>query len=411
MPHLPRYNLFEVFGIELEYMIASRSDLSLMPLSPDLLRNTQGKVLNEIVRGELAISNELVMHVIELKNNYPCASLTNLDVIFHAEVVRLNKLLEVKNACLLPTGAHPFMNPLTDSLLWPYDNSPIYNLYNQIFDCRGHGWSNLQSMHLNLPFNGDEQFGRLHAAIRLVLPLIPAIAASTPMLDGALTGFADSRMETYRLNQKAIPSITGLVIPEAVFTKKEYHATIFDPIVRDITPYDTHHVLDKHFLNSRGAIARFDRNAIEIRVIDTQEAPVADIAIAQFIVVLLQHLVNEEFCSYQLQQTASTQMLYTILLSAIRESENAILNNTDFLKLFGITQKQIIVSDLISILVDKVKADLNETTLKVMKVIENQGTLSTRITKALGNNFDHNRVVQVYTELAKCLKYNSMYCK
>ena len=36
-------------------------------------------------------------------------------------------------------------------------------------------------------------------------------------------------------------------------------------------------------MNSRGAIARFDRNAIEIRVIDVQECPKADLAIAIFI--------------------------------------------------------------------------------------------------------------------------------
>jgi hypothetical protein len=31
--------------------------------------------------------------------------------------------------------------------------------------------------------------------------------------------------------------------------------------------------MDHHFANSRGAIARFDRGAIEIRVIDIQECP------------------------------------------------------------------------------------------------------------------------------------------
>ena len=38
---------------------------------------------------------------------------------------------------------------------------------------------------------------------------------------------------------------------------------------RQIAPLDPDHVVQYEWLNSRGAIARFDRNAIEIRVIDT----------------------------------------------------------------------------------------------------------------------------------------------
>ncbi|HAL85576.1 MAG TPA: hypothetical protein DCM31_01010, partial [Deferribacteraceae bacterium] len=35
---------------------------------------------------------------------------------------------------------------------------------------------------------------------------------------------------------------------------------------RDIAPYDPECILQEEWLNSRGAIARFDRKAIEIRL-------------------------------------------------------------------------------------------------------------------------------------------------
>ena len=44
------------------------------------------------------------------------------------------------------------MHPETEMQLWQHNYSKIYALYNRIFDCRGHGWSNVQSMHINLPF-------------------------------------------------------------------------------------------------------------------------------------------------------------------------------------------------------------------------------------------------------------------
>ena len=43
----------------------------------------------------------------------------------------------------------------------------IYDTFDRIFSCKGHGWANLQSMQINLPFRGDEEFARLHAAIRV----------------------------------------------------------------------------------------------------------------------------------------------------------------------------------------------------------------------------------------------------
>ena len=42
---------------------------------------------------------------------------------------------------------------------------------------------------------------------------------------------------------------------------------------RAIDPLDTEGILQEEWLNSRAAIARFDRGAIEIRCMDTQECP------------------------------------------------------------------------------------------------------------------------------------------
>ncbi|WP_304247701.1 glutamate-cysteine ligase family protein [Fibrobacter succinogenes] len=175
---------------------------------------------------------------------------------------KANESLKSINAMLLPTAAHPFMDP-AEMKLWPYDCLDIYETYDRIFNCKGHGWANLQSTHINLSFNGDEEFGKLHGAIRALLPLIPAIAASSPFLDSKYCGFLDGRIETYRHNQEKIPSITGKVIPEAVFTYKDYEEQIFNRVKADIAPYDPEHLLNHFFLNSRGAIARFDRGACE----------------------------------------------------------------------------------------------------------------------------------------------------
>ena len=274
-----RYSLFEVFGVELEYMVVDRTTLAVRPLVDRLFFDMTGNWTADVDNGDIAWSNELVNHVVEFKTNGPAPALEGLAERFHANVLQLNDRLAFYGAQLLPSGAHPLMDPFTETVLWPHEYSDVYRLYNRIFDCRGHGWANLQSTHLNLPFRNDDEFGPLHAATRVLLPILPALSASTPLLDGALTGYADSRLETYRHNQERIPSIAGQVIPEAVFTRAAYYERIFQPIRNDIRPFDTDNLLDQHFLNSRGAIARFDRGALEIRVLDLQEAPLADLAI------------------------------------------------------------------------------------------------------------------------------------
>ena len=70
--------------------------------------------------------------------------------------------------------------------LWPHENREVYDAFDRIFSCKGHGWANLQSMHINLPFADDAEFGRLHAAIRFLMPLMPGLTASSPVMDGVV---------------------------------------------------------------------------------------------------------------------------------------------------------------------------------------------------------------------------------
>ena len=134
----------------------------------------------------------------------------------------IDQLLEPMGARLMPTAMHPWMDPRTETRLWPHDNALIYQAYDRIFDCKKHGQANLQSMHINLPFADDAEFARLHAAIRLVLPIIPALAASSPIADGKASGYLDYRMEAYRTAVQRVPSAIGQVIPDTVNSRAEY---------------------------------------------------------------------------------------------------------------------------------------------------------------------------------------------
>ena len=336
---------FSAYGIEIEYAIVDSDTLDVRAIADRLLADVAGAEVNEFADGPIAWSNELSLHVIELKTNGPAASLDGLDELFCAEVARIDKLLEKYQARILPGPMHPWMDPLTEQRLWPHEQNEIYAAYDRIFNCRGHGWANLQSMHINLPFANDGEFVRLHDAIRVALPLLPALAAASPYVDGKASGLLDTRLDTYRRNQQRVPEITGRVVPERVASIDEYHSRILEPMFRAIAPLDTGKVLDGEWLNSRGAIARFDRSAIEIRILDAQESPRADLAVARAVVGLVKDLYEERHSSRDAQAAVSTTVLADLFERSLREGEQLLIEDTGVLMALGLGQQACTAGD------------------------------------------------------------------
>ncbi|MEJ8756513.1 glutamate-cysteine ligase family protein [Pontibacter sp. H259] len=405
-------HLFEGFGVELEYMIVSRKDLRVLPITDKLIYDEVGKYISDVEFADIAWSNELVLHVVELKTNGPVKSLQGLHYNFQEHVHKINQMLEKYDAMLLPTGAHPTMNPYTDTQLWPHEHNAVYEAYNRIFDCRGHGWANLQSTHINLPFYNDDEFAKLHAAIRMVLPILPALSASSPMLDGKVTGLFDSRLEVYRTNQGKIPSIAGKVIPEAVFSKQDYEAQILNKMYADVAPYDPEGTLQEEFLNSRGAIARFERNTIEIRLLDIQESPVSDLAIVQATVCVLQALIASRWVNLEKLMTFDEDRLANILLQTIKHGQETIISDKEYLSCFGFecSDENCTTGELWRHLAKEcILLEEQPDVQHALNVILSRGNLAKRILEALGQNPEPQIIEKVYSQLAQCLQKGGVF--
>ncbi len=405
--------LFQKFGIELEYMLVLEDTLDVAPIADTILQQAAGVITNEVERGIMAWSNELALHVIEIKNSTPAPGLPMLAEKLQKEVEALGLVAAEQGAILLPTAMHPWMDPHSETRLWPHGSKEIYNTYNRIFNCQGHGWSNVQSTHLNLGFTTDDEFGRLHAAIRVLLPILPAIAASSPAADGALTGWLDTRLNYYRNNQKLIPFITGQVIPEPVFSEAAYEQEIYQRLRREIAPFDPDGVLEPEWLNSRGAIARFDRNAIEIRVLDIQECPLADVSLAVLICAVLKTLIAERWSGVEKQEAAETGKLAEIFVGTVKDGEEAVIDDRRYLSLFDKGDKAAMTAGE---LWQELAADCTPELAAAGQGIKQsvgtilaQGPLSRRIIRALGVKPDRERFLGVYRELGQCLAQGRLF--
>jgi len=436
-------------GLELEYMIVDGESLAVRPIAHDLLRALAARGdrdvasgtpirdaaadvargtpnrhdVSDVARGMLGWSNELVRHVVEIKNVDPTAALDGLPARFHDEIRTANRILAAQGAKLMPTAMHPWMDPATETVLWD-DEGEIYRTYDRIYGCRGHGWSNLQSMHVNLPFAGDAEFERLHAAIRLVLPLVPALAASSPYAEGGFTGRLDERLENYRSICALTPAVSGRVIPETVATRAEYEARILQPMYDEIAPLDPAGVLRYEWLNSRAAIPRFDRNAIEIRLVDVQECPQCDAAIAAAIVRVVRWLYDEEPAPLAAQQTIGTETLFGVLLGTIRDAEQAIVDDAAYLATLGLPGGRRRAGELWQFLID---ASLNPSAAGIPPIrgtaasgawwrpavdaILREGPLARRILHAAGAAPTRERLHDVYRELCGCLEDGRLFLR
>jgi carboxylate-amine ligase len=402
---------FRAFGVELEYMIVSRDTLDVRPLAGAALRALAGREDTEpppadVPLGMLGWSNELVCHLLELKNPRPAPSLAELALPMASRIAEMNDLLEPMGARLMPGGMHPWMTPREETVLWPHDNAAIYSSYDRIFDCRSHGWANLQSQHLNLPFADDEQFARLHAATRLILPILPAIAASSPFIEGHDAGSVDMRLVAYCHHTDAVPSLTGAVIPDTAVSHEQYVRDVLEPMYRDIAPMDANGVMQKEWLNARGAIPRFDRSALEIRLLDVQECPAADLGISALVADAVRFLYEERCATLQDQQRFPTGALRAILVGCARGGDQMRIEDTEYLRLLGYAGEACTAATLWSDLAARMSAanmPLLATWRKATAHILDQGPLGKRLLKASGTDPGKERLFEVYQALCECL--------
>lgn len=413
-----RFGLFERHGVEVEYAIVRADTLEVLPAADALLRDASGAIRGEVDHGGVSWSNELCLHVLELKNTEPAATLGGLAARLQEQVGRINAALGTLGtaaggpARLMPGGMHPWMIPAAEAKLWPHDHAEVYGAFDRVLDCRRHGWVNVQSVHLNLPFRSDEtalsDFGRLHAAVRLILPLLPALAAASPVMDGRPTGLMDNRLAVYATNAVRVPSMTGRIIPEPVYTREAYERDVLGPIYGELAPLDPEGVLRHEWANARGAIARFERGTIEVRLMDAQECPRADVAICGAVAGVLREIVAERWLDVRRQQAFGVDALAEILGGTIQDAERAVIRDKDYLRALGFGAAACTAGDLWAHLVETIGSGAyvpdNGPGEHPLDVILREGTLARRLADAVGPNPSHPHLMGVARRLCDALR-------
>ena len=396
--------LFEHTGFTIRSMVVDRETLGVRPLVPELFQTFTGTRAARVERSDVVWTNALGAQVIALSPARPVRALSTAIRKINTEVRVINEALAPQGAMLVPCAAHPFMDPAQETVLWPLDGSEVYAAYDRVVGVRQHGWSNSIGQTLELPFATDDEFTKLHAAVRMVLPLIPALCAASPVLDGAVTGLHCSRLDAWSRRAERLAVLSGPLIPEAVFSQEDYYREIYAPTGQALARADKQRVLDHLAANARLAAPRFDDGVLVIRAIDAQESVSAGLALAELILAVIKTMAQGRWVSSYLQRAWGGSELNAVLQRTMKDGMRAVINDKDYLLMFGVMRaEKMTARELWAHLIESVRAQLGEHVLLHAYMILKDGDLAARILKRTGRKPSRGKLVQVYRELGACL--------
>ena len=282
-----------MIGPEHEFSIVD-DNLKPLPIVDLIIKKICGRIKSSITFSDFVFGKELQKHVAEFKGSAPFQSPIFFEDTLYKAIVRLSDILDSFGAYLLGTGMHPTLS-LKEAKVWDHRDRQIYAALNQLFNLRQHGWLNIQSFQLNISYFNEKEAVKLYNHLINVLPYLPAISAASPIYDSVFGEFVDNRLHFYGINQAQIPSIAGDIIPKPIDSFAMYKQNTILKYSLDLVNANAPPcIVNKEWINSRGVIIRFDRKAIEIRVMDEQECIKADVALSCFIRALLRGLFQSK---------------------------------------------------------------------------------------------------------------------
>jgi gamma-glutamyl:cysteine ligase YbdK (ATP-grasp superfamily) len=388
-----------VLGPEHEYSLVGE-DLKVMPISDKIIKDYCGKTVNFIELPKFTFGKEMQLHVMEIKANLPFKTASEFEESMQNAVTALSQIVRKHGANLLGTGMHPLLK-LKDTAIWPHYHKKIYREYGKIFDLNQHGWLNIQSFHLNLPFQKEADAIQTHNQLVNLCAYLPAIAASSPIFEGKEGPHIDNRLQFYKINQKEVSSVTGDVIPEYASSLSQYKRDVIEQYSRDLAKKGADKtLLHREWVNSRGIIFRFDRRALEVRVMDEQECIKSDVALACFVRAALRGLIASN------AQLLSHDVLVKDFNAIIKNGLNAEVSSP-----LGKTARHL-CQHYFNLAQEHADGDEKKYLWLVKKRID-EGSLSelvrARVLRRAQRSDFHQAIVDVYSTLIKCLIDNQPY--
>ena len=169
-------------------------------------------------------------------------------------------------------------------------------------------------------------------------------------------------------------------------------------------------MLRHEWVNARGAIARFDRGAVEIRVIDAQECPAADLAVLAAVTALVRALAVGPLSERTRSDDPDTESLAELFGRAVEHGDRARVDHPELLRILGRPPEPVALGSLWRALLDRHPPEdpAGEWT-GTLETLLSEGPLGRRLVRAAGDDPDPGTLRALARSLCACLEENALF--
>lgn len=402
--------LTEGFQLEQSVTLVQRTSFNPAPVADEILTVLCGERVRQIEHGEAIWRNEGPRHRLCIRSRYGFSSFVQANEVLAAhrgEAVELAKGVEAR---LLSTGMHPWMLP-SQAQSWPHGKTPRDDAMHLIFGGGRHGFANNHPLRLSLPFETDDEFARLNAALRLLMPLMPALAASSPFAEGARGPAMSCRLGAQRDYYCRRLTFRQNLVPEALPSREAYEAEVTRPLNLALEARELRGPLQPLDVCAFGLRADFAAGLIHIEALDGQECLQADLAVCAAVIAMARICMRETHASHQEQSAWSSSRLGELLDRSIVDAGSAVLRDSDYLRILGFPEGNACRSgELWQYLIEEyvAKDEEFESFMPALGSLVSRGCLSSRLLAKLGRNWGEEQLFELYRGLADHLDSDSL---
>ncbi len=395
-PYLPALS---AASLDLELVLVRTDSLEPAASADLVLQDACGGALSSIQMGTTEWRRRPAIDELTVAMLRPLSSFEGQTAVLDASLQILTGMIQPHGFRPLGGGGHPWFDSRQHfgaSRGRPGD--PLVQTLDALDRPGLPGWADTRAATLSFPFLDDEDFRPLYAALRLIVPILPALAAASPYRDGRRGDTLDERIAAAQARAVAIPALGGTWYPEATVGVHAYRDAVLEPLRSKLAPLDPEGRLSIDDLNARGAVARFGPRILQLRAADMQECPAQDVAIAAIVLELARALVRGDWLAPDEQMVVASQTLATLGNRILREGPQASLG--DAAALYGVADGST-AGEMWSHL--GTRFDLSVATRSSLDLICREGTLAARMLRKAGNAPDRDALRRLVEALADCM--------
>lgn len=275
-------------------------------------------------------------------------------------------------------------------------DDPTAGIFDVLQQAGAPAWAEARAAVLSFPFLDDEDFRPLYAALRLIVPILPALAAASPLRAGRRGPTLDERIATARNAAAAWPEFGGHWYPEGAFGVRAYREVVLTPLGARLAELHAGGRLPADDFNARALVARFGPRVLQMRAADLQECPAQDVAIAAAVVETARALVRGDWLTADAQEAVADSSLAALGDLVLTQGLDVPLPAATLYGAGAGSSAREIWAQLLP------RLDLGPTTRAALDLILREGTLAERMLRSVGDEPDDDSLRALVAHLASC---------